>query len=93
MIGLKEPPDRPQMTAKRERSTFKKRGHLRQTSGCLPRHGSDGASKVSGKMNAAPVLAAAADDSIEEGDKRRTKTQFCSYFAPAQLHFSTFLLP
>ena len=33
MIGLKEPPDRPQMTAKRERSTFKKRGHLRQTSG------------------------------------------------------------
>ena len=41
MIGLKEPPDRPQMTAKRERSTFKKRGHLRQTSGCLPRHGSE----------------------------------------------------
>ena len=43
MIGLKEPPDRPQMTAKRERSTFKKRGHLRQTSGsgCLLRHGSE----------------------------------------------------
>ena len=84
MIGLKEPPDRPQMTAKRERSTFKKRGHLRQTSG-LPARSVMGASKVSGKMNAAPVLAAAADDSIEEGDKCRTKTQFCSYFAPASL--------
>ena len=80
MIGLKEPPAN---DCKTREEHFQKTGALAADLwlACSVM----GASKVSGKMNAAPLLAAAADDSIEEGDKCRTKTQFCSYFAPASL--------